>query len=256
MLPGCAAPLYVSLRCFNNKAWGPQATLMGPSHNVRLWRGLLDDNITWPPGASGLGVSLPCAHCLTLSDLTMRAWPVARSIFDAPLFFKPARLHFARTAFRSHCARPYGTLHTASLTGDARLEFFRNSARRLKMRERIERACQTLPGLPRAARPSGRFAEGKTLQRGRNVKRETRARGLVGYQPTNSLLSLHNPVARAARALAGRLCERGDRPNLSRARAQRYTGLANKQRVCERGDLSEFLTARTCASCWLDCALL
>ena len=22
-LPGCAAPLYVSLRCFNNKAWGP-----------------------------------------------------------------------------------------------------------------------------------------------------------------------------------------------------------------------------------------
>ena len=24
-LPGCAAPLYVSLRCFNNKAWGPQA---------------------------------------------------------------------------------------------------------------------------------------------------------------------------------------------------------------------------------------
>ena len=44
-----------------------------------------------------------------------------------------------------------------------------------RMRERIERAgklpnlnhnvvrpCQTLPGLPRAARPSGRFAEGKT----------------------------------------------------------------------------------------------
>ena len=28
------------------------------------------------------------------------------------------------------------------------------------------RACQTLPGLPRAARPSGRFAEGKTPQRG------------------------------------------------------------------------------------------
>ena len=26
--------------------------------------------------------------------------------------------------------------------------------------------CQTLPGLPRAARPSGRFAEGKTPQRG------------------------------------------------------------------------------------------
>ena len=26
-------------------------------------------------------------------------------------------------------------------------------------------ACQTLPGLPRAARPSGRFAEGKTPQR-------------------------------------------------------------------------------------------
>ena len=25
-LPGCAAPLYVSLRCFNNKAWGPQAS--------------------------------------------------------------------------------------------------------------------------------------------------------------------------------------------------------------------------------------
>ena len=25
--------------------------------------------------------------------------------------------------------------------------------------------CQTLPGLPRAARPSGRFAEGKTPQR-------------------------------------------------------------------------------------------
>ena len=37
---------------------------------------------------------------------------------------KPARLHFARL----------------SLTGDARLEFLRNSARRLKMRERIERA--------------------------------------------------------------------------------------------------------------------
>ena len=28
------------------------------------------------------------------------------------------------------------------------------------------RSCQTLPGLPRAARPSGRFAEGKTPQRG------------------------------------------------------------------------------------------
>ena len=27
--------------------------------------------------------------------------------------------------------------------------------------------CQTLPGLPRAARPSRRFAEGKTPQRGR-----------------------------------------------------------------------------------------
>ena len=29
-LPGCAAPLYVSLRCcFNNKAWGPQAKRAG-----------------------------------------------------------------------------------------------------------------------------------------------------------------------------------------------------------------------------------
>ena len=26
-LPGCAAPLYVSLRCFNYKAWGPQASI-------------------------------------------------------------------------------------------------------------------------------------------------------------------------------------------------------------------------------------
>ena len=30
--------------------------------------------------------------------------------------------------------------HLDLLTGDARLEFLRNSARRLKMRERIERA--------------------------------------------------------------------------------------------------------------------
>ena len=39
------------------------------------------------------------------------------------------------------------------------------------------------------------------------------------------LLSLHNPVARAARALAGRYSytgEQGDRPNLSRARAEIY----------------------------------
>ena len=39
-------------------------------------------------------------------------------------------------------------------------------------------ACQTLPGLPRAARPSGRFAEGKTPQIadmkhfGRNVRQD------------------------------------------------------------------------------------
>ena len=36
------------------------------------------------------------------------------------------------------------------------------------------------------------------------------------YIVGHSLLSLHNPVARAARALAGRYT--GDRPNLSRAR--------------------------------------
>ena len=41
------------------------------------------------------------------------------------------------------------------------------------------------------------------------------------------LLSLHNPVARAARALAGRYTvrERGDRLNFE-PRAHRYTGLA------------------------------
>ena len=31
---------------------------------------------------------------------------------------------------------------------------------------RGRKVCQTLPGLPRAARPSGRFAEGKTPHRG------------------------------------------------------------------------------------------
>ena len=55
-------------------------------------------------------------------------------------------------------------------------------------------------------------------------------------RPPVYLLSLHNPVARAARALAGSdathaLCERGDRPNLSRARAARYTGLATRLRA-------------------------
>ena len=41
---------------------------------------------------------------------------------------------------------------------------------------------------------------------------------VLGYGQGFGLLSLHNPVARAARrALAGR-AERGDRPNLSRAR--------------------------------------
>ena len=47
-----------------------------------------------------------------------------------------------KTAFRSHCARPDGVLHVCErgvcLTGDARLEFFRNSPE-MKMRERIER---------------------------------------------------------------------------------------------------------------------
>ena len=52
-----------------------------------------------------------------------------------------------------------------------------------------------------------------------------------------SLLSLHNPVARAARALAGRymqVCERGDRPNFE-PRAQRYAGLATAQQPRRNG---------------------
>ena len=36
------------------------------------------------------------------------------------------------------------------------------------------KSCQTLPGLPRPARPSGRFAEGKTPQRGYNIDRGDR----------------------------------------------------------------------------------
>ena len=40
------------------------------------------------------------------------------------------------------------------------------AAPRASSRAGLPLRCQTLPGLPRAARPSARFAEGKTPQRG------------------------------------------------------------------------------------------
>ena len=39
LLPGCAAPLYVSLRsAFNNKAWGPQANLLARALNAHAFQ--------------------------------------------------------------------------------------------------------------------------------------------------------------------------------------------------------------------------
>ena len=55
---------------------------------------------------------------------------------------------------------PYGTLHYINIVHERGvLSEFRP----------VRISCPTLPGLPRAARPSGRFAEGKTPQRG-NVR--------------------------------------------------------------------------------------
>ena len=71
-----------------------------------------------------------------------------------------------------------------------------------------------------------------------------------------ALLSLHNPVARAARALARRytLCERGDRPNLSRARAEIYwfskpraarpSGRFGEGKTPQRGEYETFWSVR------------
>ena len=59
-------------------------------------------------------------------------------------------------------------------------------------------ACQTLLGLPRAARPSGRFAEGKTPQRG------------VGLNMRQGLARLYQGLTHAARATDSRFFDAPD----------------------------------------------
>ena len=115
----------------------------------------------------------------------MRAWPVARSIFDAPLVREAPYVREAnerttgwitlRTArakssgqkskksqFNCECAPPVTKKKLASNRAAGEVGY----ESRFDMYAFL---CQMLPGLPRAARPSWRFAFGKT-PRGRNVR--------------------------------------------------------------------------------------
>ena len=88
------------------------------------------------------------------------------------------------------------------LTGDARLEFLRNSARRLKMRERIERAG--LSNLLSARSLPSHKGASKMLRATGHGHARMVTRGLVGYQPTSAVLLCRGdtrPARRAARSL-------------------------------------------------------
>ena len=100
-------------------------------------------------------------HChvtyQVLHKLTMRAWPVARSIFDV---------------------REANERTTSWI-----------------MHKHLQTYCQTLPGLPRAARPSERFAEGKLTMRAWPV-----ARSIFDARP---LVVSHSHVATSAKRPEG-----------------------------------------------------
>ena len=99
------------------------------------------------------------------------AWPAARST----AFWAFCR---RQNALAKHClarcrkaAAPRANVECAATPdkNDSYETYFGCNVKQVLLRLTIERnpkrSCQTLPGLPRAARPSGRFAEGKTPQR-------------------------------------------------------------------------------------------
>ena len=55
--------------------------------------------------------------------------------------------------------------HTRAVRAKCSLAGLTKGGAQLRAEKGDHIICQTLPGLPRAARPSGRFAEGKTPQR-------------------------------------------------------------------------------------------
>ena len=116
----------------------------------------------------------------------MRAWPVARSIFDAPLVREAPYVREAneRTTgwitLRTARAKSSGQKSKKSQFNCERAPpvtkkklASNRAAGEVGYESRFDMyafLCQMLPGLPRAARPSGRFAESKTSQR---AQRET-----------------------------------------------------------------------------------